>query len=140
MWNDVRFGLQICSDINRPVATHALAALGAEVILHPRATEPDTFATWRLVMQATAMTASVWILSVNRPRPEGGTPLGGPSCVVAPDGTVMLETTERIAIAHVDAEACRRARQEYPGYLPLRTDLYARALGDAPPWPSAVDP
>ena len=72
-WNDMRFGMQICSDINRPVATHALAALGAQVILHPRATEPDTFAKWRLVLQATAMTASVWILSVNRPRSEAGT-------------------------------------------------------------------
>jgi predicted amidohydrolase len=126
--------------LHREVATHALAALGAQVILHPRATEPDTFASWRLVMQATALTASVWILSVNRPRPEGGTPLGGPSCVVAPDGTVVLETSERIAIAQVDPAACTRARAEYPGYLPLRTDLYARALADADPWPSAVDP
>jgi len=139
-WHDVRFGVQICSDINRPVATHALAALGAQVILHPRATEPDTFAKWRLVLQATAMTASVWILSVNRPRPEGGTPLGGPSCVVAPDGEVMLETCERIAIAQVDPDLCTRARADYPGYLPLRTDLYARALAEADPWPSAVDP
>jgi predicted amidohydrolase len=139
-WHDMRFGVQICSDLNRPVATHALAALGAQVILHPRATEPDTFDKWRLVMQATAMTASVWILSVNRPRPEGGTPLGGPSCVVAPDGEVMLETTERIAIAHVDVAACARARTDYPGYLPLRTDLYARALAEADPWPSAFDP
>jgi predicted amidohydrolase len=139
-WNDTRFGVQICSDINRPVATHALAALGAQVILHPRATEPDTFAKWRLVMQATAMTASVWILTVNRPRPEGGTPLGGPSCVVAPDGEVMLETSERIAIARIDPQACERARTDYPGYLPLRTDLYARALAEADPWPSAFDP
>lgn len=139
-FGDVRFGVQICSDINRPIATHALAALGAQVILHPRATEPDTFDKWRLVMQATAMTSSVWILSVNRPRPEGGTPLGGPSCVVAPDGEVMLETSERIAIAHVDAAACARARTDYPGYLPLRTDLYAQAFAAADPWPSAFDP
>lgn len=132
-------GLQICSDINRPEGVHALAAAGAQVVLHPRATEPDTFDAWRLVMRATAMTSCCWILSVNRPRPEGGTPLGGPSCVIAPDGEVLIESCETITIAKVDDESVARARKGYPGYLPVRSDLYARAWTDAPTSGSATD-
>ncbi|HWB81272.1 MAG TPA: carbon-nitrogen hydrolase family protein [Nannocystaceae bacterium] len=132
-------GLQICSDINRPEGVHALAAAGAQVVLHPRATEPDTFDAWRLVMRATAMTSCCWILSVNRPRPEGGTPLGGPSCVVAPDGEVIVESREPITIAQIDDDAVAIARKGYPGYLPVRSDLYARAWNDAPSSGSATD-
>lgn len=128
----LRWGLQICSDINRPEGVHALAAAGAHVVLHPRATEPETWDSWRLVLRATAMTSNCWILSVNRPRSEGGTPLGGPSCVVAPDGEVLIESTEPITIATVDDDAVTSGRRGYPGYLPVRSDLYARAWADAP--------
>jgi predicted amidohydrolase len=125
------FGLQICSDIMRPVGVETLAARGAHVVLHPRATEPDTWDAWRCVMRAAGLTSGCWVLSVNRPRAEGGTPLGGPSCVIAPDGTIVLESTETIAIATVDAAAVTRAETDYPGYLPLRTDLYADAWSRA---------
>jgi predicted amidohydrolase len=138
-YGGLSWGLQICSDINRPEGVHALAAAGAQVVLHPRATEPDTWESWRLVIRATAMTSCCWILSVNRPHGEGGTPLGGPSCVVAPDGEVIVESTERITIATVDDTAVATARRGYPGYLPVRSDLYARAWSDAPTSGSATD-
>lgn len=132
----MRFGLQICSDIMRPVGVATLAGCGAQVVLHPRATEPDTWESWRCVMQAAAMTSGCWVLSVNRPRGEGGTPLGGPSCAIAPDGTIVFESSEMLAIATVDAAAVTQAETDYPGYLPLRTDLYAAAWARAPHRPS----
>ncbi|MBX7084614.1 MAG: carbon-nitrogen hydrolase family protein [Nannocystaceae bacterium] len=125
--------LQICSDIQRPALSQALAAAGCHAIVHPRATEPETWPSWRLTLQATALAAGVWVLSVNRPAPEGGTPLGGPSCVVAPDGTVVLESNETIALASIDDAAVVRAQTQYPGYLPLRSDLYAAAWSRVPP-------
>lgn len=137
-WGRLRVGLQICSDIMRPMGVAALAAHGAHVVLHPRATEPDTWDDWRCVIRAAAMTSGCWVLSVNRPRPEGGTPLGGPSCAVAPDGTIVVEGTEMLTIATIDAEAVTRASTSYPGYLPLRSDLYAGAWRSARAKPSGA--
>jgi predicted amidohydrolase len=121
------FGLQVCSDVNRPVGSQVLGALGAELIAVPRATEPKTYARWRLVFQSIAVTASVFVASVNRPQPEFDVEIGGPSVVVAPDGEVLLETTAPVAVATIDRGKVRLARSAYPGYLPIRADLYSRS-------------
>lgn len=121
----VRLGLQICSDINRPEGSHLLGAMGAEAILNPRATEAATFARWRTVLVATAMTSGAYMLSVNRPREEFGVSLGGPSLAVAPDGEVLVETVDPMALVTLDRAVVERARSRYPGYLATRADLYA---------------
>ena len=120
-------GIQICSDINRPEGCHLLGAMGAEVILAPRATEPETFPFWRLVFQANALTSGSYVLSVGRPAPEDGVPLGGPSIAVGPDGQVLLETTDTVAVVTLERAAIQQARTDYPGYLPIRARLYADA-------------
>ncbi len=125
-------GVQICSDINRPEGTHLLGALGAEAILCPRATESSTWPRWKTVLQANAITTSAWVLTVNRPLPEEGVPLGGPSAAFAPDGTVALETTTPVAIVTIDRASVTAARRAYPGYMPVRADLYARGWGSVP--------
>jgi predicted amidohydrolase len=119
------FGLQICSDINRPEGSHLLGALGAEAIINPRATEAATFSRWRTVLLANAMTSGAYVVSVNRPREEHGVALGGPSFVAAPNGEVLVETTDPLAIVTLDREVVRDARRRYPGYLAVRADLYA---------------
>lgn len=129
------FGVQICSDINRPQGTLALAATGATAIVNPRATEAATFDRWRLVFRANALTACCHVVSVNRPRPEGGVGLGGPSIVVAPDGEVLVESMETIVLADLDPHAVDRARQGYPGYLAVRSDIYRNAWSEAPARP-----
>lgn len=128
---DVPFGIQICSDINRPAGSHILSALGAEAVIVPRATERATYERWKLVFRANALTSSAYVLSVNRPQPEQGVELGGPSIVVAPDGEVVLETTDTIGLAEISRDAVAQARQDYPGYLPLRATLYANAWNRA---------
>jgi N-carbamoylputrescine amidase len=120
-------GLQICSDINRPEGAHLLGALGAEAVLVPRATEQRTYARWRLVFQAVALTSALYVLSVNRPAPEDGVALGGPSITVGPDGGILLETTDTLAIVRLARSAVSQARLDYPGYLPIRSRLYAQA-------------
>ena len=120
-------GVQICSDINRPAASHALAAAGAAAILHPRATEHATYERWKLVLRATALTACAYVLSVNRPGPEGGVPIGGPSLAVAPDGEVLVETTDPVAVVTLEESVIAAARRGYPGYLRTDAALYARA-------------
>jgi predicted amidohydrolase len=121
------FGIQICSDVNRPEGSHLLGALGAQAVLNPRATEAATYQRWRTVFVANALTSCLYVLSVNRPGPEQGVLLGGPSIAVAPDGEILLETTGRLALAHLDSARVEQSRLQYPGYLPVRADLYADA-------------
>jgi N-carbamoylputrescine amidase len=119
-------GVQICSDINRPEGSHLLGASGAMAVLAPRATEERTYQRWKLVFRSIALTACLYVLSVNRPDPEEGVRIGGPSVAVDPNGDVLLETTDRLALVTLDERTVRDAQGAYPGYLPIRSDLYAR--------------
>jgi N-carbamoylputrescine amidase len=120
-------GVQICSDINRPAASHALAAAGAVALVHPRATEASTYERWKLVLRSTAITCCAYVLSVNRPGPEQGVPLGGPSIAVDPNGVVLAETTDPVAVVTLRDEVVQHARRSYPGYLATNAALYAQA-------------
>jgi len=118
-------GIQICSDINRPEGTHILSAAGALAVLNPRATELATYDRWRTVFRANALTSAIYVLSVNRPRPEQDVLLGGASVCVAPNGDFIIETTDTIAVATIERKMIDEARIAYPGYLPVRADVYA---------------
>jgi len=123
----VPIGVQLCSDNNRPEGTHILGAQGAMAMLNPRATEEATYQRWKVVFRANAMTSACYVLSVNRPHPEQGVLLGGPSVAIDPRGDVILETTDRMAIVTFDATAVQEARKGYPGYLAIRARVYADA-------------
>jgi predicted amidohydrolase len=123
-------GLQLCSDNNRPEGTHLLAAQGTLAVLIPRATEEATYQRWKLVFRANALTSCCYVVSVNRPDPEPGALIGGPSIAVDPAANVMVETTDTLALVTLDAAAITAAKQKYPGYLPVRARLYADAWAD----------
>lgn len=123
----VPIGVQICSDTNRPEGTYILGAKGAMAIVIPRSTEERTFQRWKTVFRANALTASVYVLSVNRPEPEHDVPIGGPSIAFDPDGQLLVETTERLALVIIEASEVLAARRGYPGHLPIRARLYADA-------------
>lgn len=128
----LQVGVQICSDNQRPDGAMMLAAQGCECILNPRATEPGLLDRWRTIWSANAMTASCWILSVNRPRPELGTPLRGPSVAVGPDGAMREESTDKFLFVDVDVESVHEARRAYPGYLAIPSGIYAAAWSGLP--------
>jgi len=123
-------GLQVCSDANRPEGSHLLGAMGVQAILVPRATEEREYQRWKIVFRASAMTSCCYVLSVTRPDPEAGVLIGGPSVAVDPNGTVLLETTDRIGIVTLESRVVSAARTAYPGYLPVRARLYADAWGE----------
>lgn len=120
-------GLQICSDVNRPEGFQLLAAEGAELVCAPRATPPETYDRWRLVLRANAVMAGTYLISTNRPRPEMGAPIGGPSVAIDPFGEVLVETTEPLAVVTLERSVVKRAAGEYPGYLKRFPALYAEA-------------
>jgi predicted amidohydrolase len=120
-------GVQICSDNNRPEGTHLLGAQGALAVVVPRASEEKTYGRWKTVFRSNALTGCVYVLSVNRPHPEDGVLIGGPSVAFDPNGELLVETTDRLALVTLDAKTVTDARRAYPGYLPVRARLYADA-------------
>lgn len=126
----VSLGIQICSDINRPAGAQLLAAHGADAIIVPRATEAGSYPRWRLVFQSVALTNAVWVISVNRPT-DPSVPIGGPTVVVDPSGTIVLETEQPCVTTTIDLGAVTLARSSYPGYLSPRPEVYADGWADA---------
>ena len=120
-------GVQVCSDANRPQGCNSLAAMGADAILIPRATPAETYPRWRLVLRANAVTSCAYVVSVNRPGARSQGVIGGPSMVAGPSGEVLLETRDPVATITLEKSVLARARNEYPGYLDVRADVYARA-------------
>lgn len=123
-------GIQLCSDLNRPTGSYLLGAQGVEIILAPRATEAATYERWELLIRANAITSCCYVLSVNRPGPENGVALGGPSVAVAPDGAVIARTEDRLTVVELDRAQVDLARQAYPGYLSIPASLYAAGWQD----------
>jgi N-carbamoylputrescine amidase len=123
-------GVQICSDNQRPEGVHLLGAQGAMAVINPRASEERTFQRWKAIWRANAITGCVYVLSVNRPYPEDGVLLGGPSVAFDPNGELLVETTETLALVTLDARVVTDARRAYPGYLPVRARLYADAWAE----------
>lgn len=121
----LRAGLQICSDVNRPEGFQLLAAQGAEVVFAPRATPPETYERWRTVLRANAVTSGTYVVSANRPRPEHGASIGGPSLVIDPNGEVVVETTAPVRVVVLERAVVVEASREYPGYLKRFPELYA---------------
>jgi predicted amidohydrolase len=120
-------GVQLCSDVNRPQGTQLLGAQGAMAVVNPRASEERTFQRWKTVWRANAITSCCYVLSVNRPNPEDGVLLGGPSVAFDPNGAQLVETTDTLALVMLDATVVTDARRAYPGYLPIHARLYADA-------------
>jgi predicted amidohydrolase len=123
-------GVQICSDNNRPEGTHLLGAQGAMASIVPRASEEKTYQRWKTVFRSNALTGCVYVLSVNRPYPEEGVLLGGPSVAFDPNGELLVETTDQLALVTLDGSKVTDARRAYPGYLPIRAGLYADAWAE----------
>jgi predicted amidohydrolase/uncharacterized protein (DUF952 family) len=122
-------GVQICSDIHRPFGLSFLAFQGVSLVLCPRATEKATYPAWKRVYQAMARIHSCYIASVNRPGPEAGVPLGGPSLVVGPDGEVVAESDESLLLVTIEHDRIVRAKNDYPGYLNWAWPTYQQAWG-----------
>ena len=115
--------LSICFDLRFPEQYRRDAADGATLFLcvaewpHPRG---DTL---RLLARARAAENQAWLALCNRvgPAADGSTFAGG-SCVVSPDGTVVVdagEAVDAVVLAEVDASVALCARAAFP-VLPLR--------------------
>lgn len=113
----VSFGLNICTEIWALETYAAYAALGAELVLSPRATALATTTRWLAAGVVAAMRAGAFSVSSNRVDPTGA--CGGRGWIIDPDGEVLALTSasEPYATREVDLGKALKAKGSYPRYV-----------------------
>ncbi|MDX1710251.1 MAG: carbon-nitrogen hydrolase family protein [Rhodovibrionaceae bacterium] len=141
-----RMGLSICYDMWFPETTRTMAAMGAEVIIHPSLTNTIDRGIELAITRASAAINQCFVVDVNGVG-DGGY---GRSTVVGPQGNVIYEAGSGAEIIpvqlHLDQvrwerqngilglgqvlKSFRDRRVDFPVYLPERFDnTYLNSLG-----------
>ena len=104
-----RFGVSICYDKWFPETTRTLAAMGAEVILHPNYTDTVDRDVELTITRASAVTNQVYFFDINGAG-DGGV---GRSIIVDPSGYVLHQAAAGAEIMpiEVDFNKLRRERE-----------------------------
>ena len=103
-----RFGVTICYDMWFPETTRALAAMGAEVIIHPSLTTTIDRDIELAMVRANAATNQCYFFDVNAAGEHGN----GRSIVAGPFGEVIYEagTGHQVFPIEIDLDVVRAAR------------------------------
>ncbi|MGP1345416.1 MAG: carbon-nitrogen hydrolase family protein [Phycisphaerales bacterium] len=104
-----RFGLSICYDMWFPETTRTLAAMGAEVIIHPTLTPTIDRDVELSIVRATAAMNQCFVIDING-LGDGG---NGRSLLVAPTGDVLYQagSNEELLPIEIDLDRVRRSRE-----------------------------
>ena len=134
-----RFGLSICYDMWFPETSRTLAAMGAEVIIHPTLTGSIDRDVELSIVRATAAMNQCFVIDINGIG-DGG---NGRSLLVSPTGDVLYQagSNEELMPIEIDLDRVRRSREVGLKGLgqPLKSfrdravefDVYNRASGVA---------
>lgn len=104
-----RFGISICYDMWFPETSRTLAAMGAEVILHPTLTNSIDREVELAIARSTAATNQCFVIDIN-----GSGDLGtGQSIVVGPMGDVLYQAGhgQEMIPLEIDLDRVRRTRE-----------------------------
>lgn len=114
-----RFGVSICYDMWFPETTRTLAAMGAEVILHPTLTDTIDREVELAIARASAVTNQVYFFDIN------GVGYGGVgrSVVVDPAGYVLHQAGAGVEIIPVEIDLIRLRRERERGLRTLGQPL-----------------
>jgi predicted amidohydrolase len=111
-----RFGVSICYDMWFPETTRTLAAMGAEVILHPTMTDTIDRDVELAIVRASAVQNQVYFFDVNGVG-DGGV---GRSIISDPSGYVLHQADGGAEIMAIDVDFARVRRERERG---LRSNL-----------------
>ncbi|MBS0344164.1 MAG: carbon-nitrogen hydrolase family protein [Proteobacteria bacterium] len=144
-----RFGVSICYDMWFPETTRTLAAMGAEVILHPTMTDTIDRDVELSIARASAATNQVYFLDINGVG-DGGV---GRSIVCDPSGYVLHQADGGNEIITIDVDFARLRRERERGLRsnlgqPLKSfrdrectfDIYGRETSDRFPYLNSLGP
>lgn len=105
-----KFGVSICYDMWFPETTRTMAAMGAEVILHPTLTNTIDREVELSIVRATAAINQCFIFDINGLEAGGN----GQSIICGPDGRVLYQahTSEEMVPLEIDLNRVRRSREK----------------------------
>ena len=111
------FGLNICTELWALETYGAYAALGAGLVVTPRATSSATTTRWLAAGVVAAMRSGAFSVSSNRVDPTGA--CGGRAWIVDPAGEVLALTSaaEPFATRELDLAKAAKAKGSYPRYV-----------------------
>lgn len=121
-----RFGLSICYDIWFPETSRTLAAMGAEVLIHPTMTATADRDVELSIVRATAAVNQMYVVDVNG---SGGLGVGR-STIIGPEGDIIHEAGNGTAIIPMEIDLDRVTRTRERGLLGLGQPL--KSFRDAP--------
>lgn len=144
-----RFGVSICYDMWFPETTRTLAAMGAEVILHPTMTDTIDRDVELAIARASAATNQVYFFDVNGVG-DGGV---GRSIVCDPSGYVLHQADGGNEIIPIEVDFARLRRERERGLRsnlgqPLKSfrdrecsfDVYRQESADRYPYLNSLGP
>lgn len=104
-----RFGVSICYDMWLPETSRTLAAMGAEVIIHPTLTPSIDRDVELSIVRATAATNQCFVIDINGIG-DGG---NGRSILVSPTGDILYQagSNEELLPIEIDLDRVRRSRE-----------------------------
>ena len=104
-----RFGVTICYDMWFPETSRTLAAMGAEVILHPTLTGTIDRDVELAIARATAAQNQCFVFDINGVG-DGG---NGRSIIIGPYGDVLYQAghSEEMIPIEIDVDRVRRSRE-----------------------------
>lgn len=141
-WNNALMGMLICNDRRWPEAWRSLALQGMELLCvgynsaaydpNGGATESAELRTFhaQLVVQANAYMNACWAVAVAKAGNEDGSGLIGGSCIVDPNGVIVVQTqtlVDEVIVADCDMDLCLQGKTKMFNFeLHRRPTYYQR--------------
>lgn len=122
--NDIVFSNFICYDLRFP-ELFCIASKKAHAIIVPANWPSKRCEHWNTLLKARAIENQVYILAVNCVGDMGGLNYSGDSCVVAPDGEVIVSSHGAETVLIFDmADNVQQFRDDFPTYKDRKDSLY----------------
>ena len=125
-FDDFRFGLLICYDVEFPEPARSLVLAGADVLLVPTALTDEYGTVPSLLVPARAVENQIYVAYCNHAGLENGMRFLGRSCLIAPDGQAVIAagTGDALIIGEISQMAQREIARIYPYRSDRRPELY----------------
>lgn len=109
----LRFGVQMCSEMMFPEHSRALGLAGAHLVVQPRATGSSK--KWNVASEMGAVSSGCYVISANR-RSYARDWFCGNSWLLSPDAEILAETTaeQPFVTADIDLALAEKSKSTYP--------------------------
>jgi predicted amidohydrolase len=126
-WPDGILGMLICNDRRWPEAWRVLGLQGVELVCvgynsaaydpNGGSTENEELRTFhsRLAVQSNAYMNATWAVATAKAGNEDGSGLIGGSCIVDPNGVIVVEAAtlgDEVIVADCDLDSCRQGKEK----------------------------